>query len=155
MRRARCLRSTQNEIRRVHFVLFIFLSGRFGLGHAVTCFSCSSSMTRHKFVSHRNLTQLGGTIRQVLASNSNAGTINVHGWVKSVRVQKRIAFAMINDGTTQKGLQAVFRNPTDAKVSVCSPCYARIPTYFPHKLDKWCKCFPHRGPHPKSGARSE
>jgi asparaginyl-tRNA synthetase len=82
-------------------------------------------------MARRNLTQLVGTIRQVLRSNSNDETIRVHGWVKSVRVQKTVAFAMIHDGTTQKALQVVFRNPTDAKVSVCSPCYTRIPTYTP------------------------
>jgi hypothetical protein len=75
----------------------------------------------HKILSRRrNLSQLAGTVRQVLASNSNE-TVHVNGWVKSVRVQKNIAFAMIHDGTTQKGLQVVFRNPTDAKVSVCLP----------------------------------
>ncbi|KAH9994719.1 asparaginyl-tRNA synthetase [Russula vinacea] len=69
-----------------------------------------------KLLSRRNLIQLGGTIRQVLASKSNDETIHVHGWVKSVRLQKRIAFAMVHDGTTPKGLQAVFQNPTQAKV---------------------------------------
>jgi len=72
----------------------------------------------HKLVSRRNLTQLRGTIRQVLASNSNDEIIRVHGWVKSVRLQKRIAFAMIHDGTTQKGLQVVFQDPTHGKVLV-------------------------------------
>jgi hypothetical protein len=123
---------------RMKFVGCTFLSGRFGrfgLGHsrsrAFLCFmSGPHGPHLHRLVSRRNLTQLGGTIRQVLASNSNYETIQVHGWVKSVRIQKRIAFAMIHDGTTQKGLQAVFRNPTDAKVSVYSPCYARMPTYF-------------------------
>ena len=90
-----------------------------------------SGLCSHKLVSRRNLTQLGGTIRQLLASNSNDETIRVHGWVKSVRIQKRIAFAMLHDGTTQKGLQVVFRNPTDAKVSVRSPYYVRVPTYSP------------------------
>jgi hypothetical protein len=108
-----------------------------------------------KLLSRRNLTQLGGTIRQVLASKPNDETIHVSGWVKSVRLQKRIAFAMIHDGTTPKALQVIFRNPTHAKVSVCSYYYTRIPTYFLHKLDKWCKCLPHRGPRPKSRARSK
>jgi hypothetical protein len=107
-----------------------------------------------KLLSLRNLTQLGGTIRQVLASKPNDETIRVHGWVKSVRLQKRIAFAMIHDGTTPKGLQVVFQNPTHAKVSVCSYYYTRIPTYFLHKLDKWCKCLPHGDPRPKSRVRS-
>ena len=74
----------------------------------------------HHLISTRSLTQLGRTIRQVLASKSVEEKIHVHGWVKSVRFQKRVAFAMIHDGTTPKCLQAVFRNPTDAKVLVRS-----------------------------------
>ena len=73
-----------------------------------------------KLLSRRNLTQLGGTIRQVLASTPNDETIRVHGWVKSVRLQKRIAFAMVYDGTTAKSLQVIFRDPAHAKVSVCT-----------------------------------
>ena len=107
-----------------------------------------------KLLSRRNLIQLGGTIRQVLASKSNDETIRVHGWVKSVRVQKRIAFAMVHDGTTPKSLQVIFRDPAHAKVSVFLSYYTRTPTYSSHKLDKWCKCLPHRSPRPKSRARS-
>jgi hypothetical protein len=131
--RERCLRLDGIKFVgcRVHFPFWAFRTTR-SWSFAITCFLCfmSSRPHLHRLVSHRNLTQLGGTIRQVLASNSNGETIQVHGWVKSIRVQKRIAFAMINDGTTQKGLQAVFRNPADANVSVCSLCCARMPTYF-------------------------
>lgn len=67
-----------------------------------------------------NLTRLGSTIRQLLTSKSSEGTIDVYGWIKSVRLQKRVAFAMIHDGTTPRGLQVVFQDPTHAKVSVCS-----------------------------------
>jgi len=52
------------------------------------------------------------TIRQLLAGKShalsNSPPIQVHGWVKSVRRQKRIAFAAITDGSTSQPLQAVF-----------------------------------------------
>jgi hypothetical protein len=72
----------------------------------------------HQLISAHSLTRLGRTIRQVLTSEPNEETIRVHGWVKSVRLQKRIAFAKIHDGTTPKGLQVVFRNPADAKLSV-------------------------------------
>ncbi len=72
------------------------------------------------FMSTSNFTRLGKTIRQVLASESLQKSIQVHGWVKSVRLQKRVAFAMIHDGTTSKSLQAVFQNPAQAKVSVIS-----------------------------------
>jgi aspartyl/asparaginyl-tRNA synthetase len=83
----------------------------------------------HHLVSARSLTQLGRTIRQVLTLKSSEETIHVHGWVKSIRVQKRIAFAMVHDGTTPKGLQVVFRNPADAKVSVPSSWVHRALTY--------------------------
>lgn len=45
------------------------------------------------------------TIKSLLAAKSTE-PITVHGWVRSVRKQKQIAFADINDGTTFKGLQA-------------------------------------------------
>ena len=80
----------------------------------------------HKFVSRRNLTQLGGTIRQVLASNSNDETIRVHGWVKSVRVQKEDRVR--HDSRLvrlRRGLQESFSD-TDNRCKgcqYCSPCY--------------------------------
>ena len=80
-------------------------------------------------ISSRNLTRLGSTIRQVLASKPNNESIHVHGWIKSVRLQKSIAFAMVHDGTTPKGLQVVFRDLTHAKVLVRPSHYIGTPTY--------------------------
>ena len=111
------------------------------------------AMSKPQLISARSLIQLGRTIRQVLTSKSSEETIRVHGWVKSVRLQKRIAFAMIHDGTTPKGLQVVFRNPTDAKLSVPSSRIRRTLTYSLQKVDKRCKCLSHRGPRPKPWAR--
>lgn len=71
-----------------------------------------------RFISSLNYARLGRTIRQVLASEPIQESIQVHGWVKSVRLQKRVAFAMVHDGTTSKSLQVVFQNPVHAKVSV-------------------------------------
>ena len=71
-----------------------------------------------QLISSLNCTRLGRTIRQVLASEPVQKPIQVHGWVKSVRLQKRVAFAMVHDGTTSKSLQVVFQNPIHAKVSV-------------------------------------
>lgn len=50
------------------------------------------------------------TIRQLLSpgTTANASPIQVNGWVKSVRRQKRVAFAVITDGSSTEGLQAVF-----------------------------------------------
>ena len=56
-------------------------------------------------------TALRPTIRQILSFEPKNENVQVNGWVKSVRVQKRVAFAMIHDGTSAQSLQAVFANP--------------------------------------------
>ncbi|KAI0087441.1 hypothetical protein BDY19DRAFT_893183 [Irpex rosettiformis] len=58
------------------------------------------------------------TIRQLLSQSSQASPttpIQVNGWVKSVRRQKRVAFAVITDGSSPLGLQAVFLDPALAR----------------------------------------
>ncbi|OSD01558.1 asparaginyl-tRNA synthetase [Trametes coccinea BRFM310] len=57
------------------------------------------------------------TIRQLLASppSSPTAAIQVNGWVKSVRKQKKVAFAVISDGSSEPGLQAVFTDVGLAK----------------------------------------
>jgi asparaginyl-tRNA synthetase len=51
------------------------------------------------------------TIRQLLSSSTNPeSTVQVNGWVKSVRRQKKVSFAVITDGSCSPGLQAVFTN---------------------------------------------
>ncbi|KAI9064391.1 asparaginyl-tRNA synthetase [Trametes sanguinea] len=57
------------------------------------------------------------TIRQLLASPpaSSAPAIQVNGWVKSIRKQKKVAFAVISDGSSEPGLQAVFTDVSLAK----------------------------------------
>ena len=63
--------------------------------------SCSSSPASFK---------LPPTIRQILArpNSANSPTITVSGWIKSVRRQKNVAFAVLTDGSSTQGLQAVF-----------------------------------------------
>ncbi|KAI0647011.1 asparaginyl-tRNA synthetase [Trametes meyenii] len=60
---------------------------------------------------------LSPTIRQLLVSppKTPATTIQVNGWVKSVRRQKKVAFAVISDGSSEPGLQAVFTDVALAK----------------------------------------
>ncbi|KAI0374848.1 asparaginyl-tRNA synthetase [Pilatotrama ljubarskyi] len=56
------------------------------------------------------------TIRQLLASPPpSAAELQVNGWVKSIRRQKKVAFAVISDGSSEPGLQAVFTDVTLAK----------------------------------------
>ena len=57
------------------------------------------------------------TIRQLLATPPppHAAAIQVNGWVKSIRRQKKVAFAVISDGSSEPGLQAVFTDVDLAK----------------------------------------
>jgi asparaginyl-tRNA synthetase len=56
------------------------------------------------------------TIRQLLSSpTSPSSSVQVNGWVKSVRRQKKLSFAVISDGSSAPGLQAVFIDPSLAK----------------------------------------
>ncbi|KAH9946149.1 asparaginyl-tRNA synthetase [Epithele typhae] len=58
------------------------------------------------------------TIRQLLASPPppHAAVVEVNGWIKSIRRQKKVAFAVISDGSSDSGLQAVFSNTDLAKL---------------------------------------
>jgi asparaginyl-tRNA synthetase len=51
------------------------------------------------------------TIRRLLALQPSDTVLHVNGWVKSLRIQKRIAFAMITDGSCAQNLQVVFPDP--------------------------------------------
>ncbi|KAJ2859027.1 asparaginyl-tRNA synthetase [Coemansia aciculifera] len=55
------------------------------------------------------------TLRRVMLDNAAGTDIKIAGWVRSVRVQKRIAFAEISDGSTLKGVQVIMEDPLMAK----------------------------------------
>ncbi|KAG6336386.1 hypothetical protein ID866_2706 [Astraeus odoratus] len=58
------------------------------------------------------------TIRQLLSSEQGPATkVDVHGWIKSVRRQKNVTFAVINDGSCPSGLQAVLSNTVSNQLS--------------------------------------
>lgn len=62
--------------------------------------------------------RLQPTIRQLLTQDPDPQTaLFVTGYIKSVRKQKRVAFAAVNDGSCPEGLQAVL-NPDDAHAFV-------------------------------------
>ncbi|KAI0831261.1 asparaginyl-tRNA synthetase [Trametes gibbosa] len=57
-------------------------------------------------------------IRQLLAHPPTTApeiAVQVNGWVKSIRRQKKVVFAVISDGSSESGLQAVFPDVTLAK----------------------------------------
>ena len=67
------------------------------------------------------------TIRQLLASSRTDTvfenkSVQVNGWVKSIRHQKRVAFAVLQDGTSADTLQAVFLNPAMAAPYASESC---------------------------------
>ncbi|KAI5996294.1 hypothetical protein EDD15DRAFT_2387293 [Pisolithus albus] len=55
------------------------------------------------------------TIRQVLSS-SGLDQVQLCGWIKSVRRQKNVTFAVISDGSCPTGLQAVLNNTVSSQL---------------------------------------
>jgi asparaginyl-tRNA synthetase len=51
----------------------------------------------------------GNSIATILARDAPIEDAEVHGWVRSVRKQKKIAFAALGDGSTLESLQAVLK----------------------------------------------
>lgn len=45
------------------------------------------------------------TIKALL--NQDHDQVAVRGWIRSVRKQKQVSFATVNDGSTLKGIQAI------------------------------------------------
>jgi asparaginyl-tRNA synthetase len=75
--------------------------------------------------------RLRPSIRQILYGGGalppvSPEHVDIHGWVKSVRRQKRIAFAAISDGSCEEGIQAVFSDPQLAKSCVCEGSVAHL-----------------------------
>ncbi|KDQ19915.1 hypothetical protein BOTBODRAFT_83896, partial [Botryobasidium botryosum FD-172 SS1] len=58
--------------------------------------------------SRRAVSTLPPTIRHILAQQPSEASLQAHGWVKSVRKQKRVAFAEVSDGSSVKGLQFTY-----------------------------------------------
>ncbi|KAI6043965.1 hypothetical protein EDC04DRAFT_2646421 [Pisolithus marmoratus] len=57
------------------------------------------------------------TIRQLLSSgHDSASKVQLCGWIKSVRRQKNVTFAVISDGSCPTGLQAVLSNTVSSQL---------------------------------------
>ncbi|TFK46800.1 asparaginyl-tRNA synthetase [Heliocybe sulcata] len=66
------------------------------------------------------------TIHQLLRSETTSpSSIQVNGWVRSVRRQKKVAFAAVTDGSSSHDLQAVFLN-TDLAKRLTNGCSVRL-----------------------------
>lgn len=55
------------------------------------------------------------TIKSILKKSPSSSPVTVFGWIKTVRIQKKIAFAELTDGSQYPGLQLVFLQPSLAK----------------------------------------
>ncbi|KAJ2092120.1 asparaginyl-tRNA synthetase [Coemansia sp. RSA 986] len=61
----------------------------------------------------KDKTQLGlvPTLHSTIKTGTSGSEVTVSGWVRSVRVQKRLAFAEISDGSTLRGIQIIMDDP--------------------------------------------
>ena len=66
-------------------------------------------------VSSASTVQNGRSVADILQHGKNEESLSVAAWVRSVRKQKRIAFAAVGDGTTTNSLQAVLKPEGAAK----------------------------------------
>lgn len=66
---------------------------------------------RHFSVSRAHFKRIN--VAQLLAQNAEAKDVEVSGWVRSVRRQKKVGFAAVGDGSTLHSVQAVLK-PEDA-----------------------------------------
>jgi asparaginyl-tRNA synthetase len=73
-------------------------------------------ITRQLSTSRARLDRLN--VASLLAKDNEVEDVTVNGWVRSVRKQKKIAFAAVGDGSTIDSVQAVLK-PEDAATSVC------------------------------------
>ncbi|KAK5114338.1 hypothetical protein LTR62_002590 [Meristemomyces frigidus] len=57
-------------------------------------------------------------IAQLLSQSGNQSDVDVYGWVRSLRRQKRVAFVALGDGSTLESLQAVLKPDQAVELSV-------------------------------------
>lgn len=65
--------------------------------------------SRRNASSAAKVTPRENSIATILARDEPVDNAEVHGWVRSVRKQKKIAFAALGDGSTLEPLQAVLK----------------------------------------------
>ena len=68
-------------------------------------------------------------IVQILAKAEDNKPVTVHGWVRTKRVSKNLAFLMVNDGSCQANLQAIIDEGTpahDLLAEISTGCAVRL-----------------------------
>ncbi|CAG8585159.1 1202_t:CDS:2 [Acaulospora morrowiae] len=72
---------------------------------------------RRYFSTERDLALPTKTIKSILESLAINNEVEVHGWIRSIRTQKNVSFANVNDGSSLKGLQVVLTNDEAKKLT--------------------------------------
>lgn len=118
--------------------------------HAARTAPCTcSSMLLRRFASSASANRfaLPPSIRQLLADPPQAqATTSVSGWIKSIRKQKNVSFAVLTDGSSTTGLQAVLvkgKEDDILKRSAQSHTYTKQIFLNTKQTHKWNLCSYH------------
>ncbi|KAJ1644325.1 asparaginyl-tRNA synthetase [Coemansia erecta] len=85
------------------------LRGAQWIKRSSSCFLKAQNI-RHASTKQRAL-RLPETLRSIIETCATGDSVTASGWVRSVRIQKRIAFAEIADGSTLRGIQVIIDDP--------------------------------------------
>jgi aspartyl/asparaginyl-tRNA synthetase len=72
---------------------------------------------------HTARQSLPKTIKSILNDQSPIDTsVSINGWIRSVRTQKNVSFANVNDGSNMKGIQAILTNDQAKRFELQNLC---------------------------------
>lgn len=69
-----------------------------------------STAALHSSASRRSLPlppSIASTLSSTITASSAPSEVTLHGWIRSCRKQKHLSFAVLNDGSSLEGVQAV------------------------------------------------
>ncbi|KAJ2236865.1 asparaginyl-tRNA synthetase [Coemansia sp. RSA 485] len=72
---------------------------------------CFLKTQRRLFSAKHGGLRLPETLKSIINTGATGQNVTVSGWIRSVRIQKRIAFAEIADGSTLRGVQIIMDDP--------------------------------------------
>lgn len=68
---------------------------------------------------HTARQSLPKTIKSILNEKcSTDAPVSINGWIRSVRTQKNVSFANVNDGSNLKGIQAILTNDQAKRLDI-------------------------------------
>ncbi|KAJ1672489.1 hypothetical protein EV182_007075 [Spiromyces aspiralis] len=83
--------------------------------HSVLVASAASGTTTRSIQSTSHAAErlrcLPRTVAEIKGSTAIGSSVTVHGWVRTVRIHKQVAFVEVSDGSMLKGIQVIADNP--------------------------------------------